>query len=148
MNEEEIVWLEDKSPVDPLADAIYGELHFQRYGEYLKLGTKLRKLKRLDMVCNEINIDFELDGKVLKIEYLLPNNDIYRDFKDINLKPGAYENTVEEQLLLGITQAETNALLYIPGSQFKLYPQASIGFGKQLTFLGKLFFKLRNTLIK
>ena len=71
MSEEEIIWLDENSPHDPLAEAIYSELHFQRYKEYLKLGKKLRKSKHLELFANEIQIRFELDGRFLKIEYFI-----------------------------------------------------------------------------
>ena len=130
MSEEEIIWLDENSPHDPLAEAIYSELHFQRYKEYLKLGKKLRKSKHLELFANEIQIRFELDGKFLKIEYFLTNNRIYRDFADINLKPKYLENTVDEQLLLQIAEAETNALLYKTDGEFILYNQPAVGFFK------------------
>lgn len=148
MAEDEVIWLKDESPHDPLAEAIYTELHFERYNEYIKLGAQLKKLKRLEVSSNQIQINFELTGQVLKIEYLLPGGESVRDFADINLRPKPLQNSVEQQLLLQIAQAETNALMYTPVTHFKLYIQPAIGFGKQLTFLGKIFFKIRNALIK
>jgi hypothetical protein len=128
MNNEEIIWLDDESPYDPLAQAIYSELNLQRYKEYLPLSVKLKEEKSLEVVSNKVKISFKLNKAILDINYLLPDGQLIVDKAEINPKPLLIENSVEEQLLLLITKAETNALLYEKGGDFKLYEQPAVGF--------------------
>ena len=145
MNEdEEIIWLAEDSPHDPLAVAIYSELHFERYSEYFELGSKLQRQKYLQLTSNGVQISFGLNGKFLKIEYSLPDDQVIGDRAKINLKPLVLQNSVEQQLLLKIAEAETNALLFKPGVEFKLYNQPAIGFFVDVESIPKLRYKIDN----
>lgn len=143
MNEdEEIIWLAEDSPHDPLAVAIYSELHFERYSEYFALGSKLQRQKYLQLTSNGVQISFGLKGKVLKIEYMLPDGQVIVDRAKINLKPLVLQNSVEQQLLLKIAEAETNALLFQPSAEFKLYNQPAIGFFVDVASIPRLRYKI------
>ena len=145
---EEIVWIEEDSPHDPIANAIFNELHFEKYDEYLKLGVELIEKSKLIRNVNGIDIIFLVAKKRIMISYQLPDKSVIKDEARINWKPLAFDNRVEEQLLLIIAEAETNALLYKKGSEFKLYNFPAVGFYQpvknQSVFKYKIYSLLTN----
>ena len=128
--DEEIIWLEDDSPHDQLAMAIYSELHFQRYSEYISFAQKLLDDGILEKFVNGIKLIFEIKNRKLNTSYCLPDGQEFQSSKEINWRPLILENQVDQQLLLLITEAETNALLYEPGKEFQLYCLPAVGFAK------------------
>ena len=130
---EEIVWTEEYSTHDQLAMAIYSELHFQRYDEYFIYASELKRNQSLIRKVNGVEISFKIINQKIRIEYLLPDGTLMQDVADINWNPLTLENRVEEQMLLAIAEAETNALLFEPGKEFKFYDQPAIGFYQPVT---------------
>lgn len=139
---EEVKWDEENSPHNPLANAIFDGLHFKNYKKYLKLGLELKEKSELIRNVNEIEISFLVEKKKILISYQLPDKSVIKDEAQINWKPLAFDNRIEEQLLLIITEAETNALLYKKDNGFKLYNFPAVGFYQPLKKQNALKYKI------
>lgn len=140
--DEELIWIDEDSPHDPIANAIFDELHFKNYKKYLKLGLKLKEKSELIRNVNEIEISFLVEKKKILISYQLPDKSVIKDEAQINWKPLAFDNRIEEQLLLIITEAETNALLYKKDNGFKLCNFPAVGFYQPLKKQNALKYKI------
>lgn len=127
-DKEEFVWVEEDSPHDSTANAIFNELHFEKYHEYLKYGIELKEKSTLIRNVNGIDIIFLIAKKKIMISYQLPDNSVINDEAQIDWKPLTFDNRIEEQLLLIIAEAETNALLFKKDNEFKLYNFPAVGF--------------------
>lgn len=143
---EELVWIEEDSPHDPIANAIFNELHFEKYDEYLKYGIELKEKSKLIRNVNGIDILFLIAKKKIEISYQLPDQSVIKDEARIDWKPLAFDNRVEEQLLLIIAEAETNALLYKKGNEFKLYNFPAVGFYQPVKNQNMLKYKIYSLL--
>ena len=143
---EELVWIEEDSPHDPIANAIFNELHFEKYDEYLKLGTELNEKSELIRTVNGIDIFFLIKKEKIEISYQLSDQTVIKDEARIDWKPLAFDNRVEEQLLLIIAEAETNALLYKKGNEFKLYDFPAVGFYQPVKNQNVLKYKIYSLL--
>ena len=140
--DEELIWIDEDSPHDPIANAIFDELHFKNYKKYLKLGLELKEKSELIRNVNEIVISFLVEKNKIVISYQLPDKSVIKDEAQINWKPLAFENRIEEQLLLIITEAETNALLYKKDNEFKLYNFPAVGFYQPVKNQNALKYKI------
>ena len=125
---DEFKWDEENSPHNPLANTIFEELHFHRYDEYFGYAEELKKNQFIRRLINGIDIAFKINKHKVHISYLLPDGNIIEDIQPIDWKPLVFDNRVEEQLLLVIAEAETNALLYNKDNELKLYNFPAVGF--------------------
>ena len=141
-DKEEIVWIEEDSPHDPIANAIFNELHFEKYDEYLKYGIELKEKSTLIRNVNGIDIIFLIAKKKIMISYQLPDNSVINDEAQIDWKPLTFDNRIEEQLLLIIAEAETNALLFKKDNEFKLYNFPAVGFYQPVNNQNMLKYKI------
>lgn len=139
---EEVKWDEENLPHNPLANAIFEELHFHRYGEYLGYAGELKKNQFIRRLVNGIDITFKVNKRKVHISYLLSDGNIVEDFQTINWNPLVFDNRVEEQLLLAIAEAETNALLYKKDNEFKLYNFPAVGFFQPVKNQNALKYKI------
>lgn len=140
--DEKVIWLDEGSPHDELAMAIYTELNLQRYKEYLPYALSLLRLQTLRKTVNGIELNFELSGNRVEITYRLPDGQEFKKVEKLDLRPLLIENQVDQQLLLLITEAETNALLYEAGKEFQFYIQPAVGYSQPQTGTSKLRQKL------
>jgi hypothetical protein len=145
-DDEELIWIDEDSPHDPIANAIFDELHFKNYKKYLKLGLELKEKSELIRNVNEIEIAFLVEKNKIVISYQLPDKSVIKDVAQINWKPLEFENRIEEQLLLIITEAETNALLYKKDNEFKLYNFPAVGFYQPVKNQNGLKYKIYSLL--
>jgi hypothetical protein len=139
---EEVKWDEENLPHNPLANAIFEELHFHRYDEYLGYAEELKKNQFIRRLINGINITFKINKCKVHISYLLPDGNIIEDIQPIDWKPLVFDNRVEEQLLLAIAEAETNALLFKKDNEFKLYNFPAVGFYQPVKNQNALKYKI------
>ena len=76
------------------------------------------------------------------ISYQLPDNSVINDEAQIDWKPLTFDNRIEEQLLLIIAEAETNALLFKKDNEFKLYNFPAVGFYQPVNNQNMLKYKI------
>ena len=139
---EELVWIDGDYPHDSTANAIFNELHFEKYHEYLKYGIELKEKSTLIRNVNGIDIIFLIAKKKIMISYQLPDNSVINDEAQIDWKPLTFDNRIEEQLLLIIAEAETNALLFKKDNEFKLYNFPAVGFYQPVNNQNMLKYKI------